>query len=135
MLRAPNRRAVAARRAGFTLLEVLVVVAILVILAGVASVSIFGQMEKAKVGAAKTSMKAIEKAYYSYYTTHGSWPENISVVASELEQGQAALVDPWGNPFTASVTDVQQPDGTSNQRPVITCQPPGGKPQIQVPEK
>ena len=49
--RAENR---AVRRAAFTLLEVLIVVAILVILASAASIALFRYLEDAKVGRAKT---------------------------------------------------------------------------------
>ena len=52
----------AARRAAFTLLEVLIVVAILVILASAASISLFRYLEDAKVGRAKTDMRVIEQA-------------------------------------------------------------------------
>jgi general secretion pathway protein G len=126
----------ATRRAGFTLLEVLVVVAILVILAGVASISIFRYMEDAKVGRAKADMQAIEKACKTFYTQHNEWPDpsNLAItIGPLLEQGQNALIDPWGNPYNVQVGEVPQPDGSSIQRVLITCQPPG-KPAIEYPE-
>lgn len=123
------------RRAAFTLLEVLVVVAILVILAGVASISIFRYMEDAKVGRAKSDMKTIEGAYKKYYSEKSEWPQDISLIAPQLEQGQAGLLDPWGNRYTVEIVEYQQDDGQTIQRPVVHCQPPGGKQPIQVPEK
>ena len=138
-VRASARRAKASRsvtrRAAFTLLEVLVVVAILVILAGAASIAIFRYMEDAKVGRAKNDMRIIEQAYKKYYMEHGSWPQAISEVAPQIEQGQAGLLDPWGQPYSVSIAQVQQTDGEYIQRPVVNCQPPGGKPPIQWPEK
>jgi general secretion pathway protein G len=127
----------ATRRAGFTLLEVLVVVAILVILAGVASISIFRYMEDAKVGRAKSDMRAIEGAIKTFYIQNGDWPpqDNLAAIAPLLEQGQVALVDPWGQPYTWELkTYADETDGTTKQRPVVYCQPPGGKPVITVPD-
>src|SRR5438067_8302609 len=109
MLPTAHRRRTAARRSAFTLLEVLVVVAILVILAGVASISIFRYMEDAKVGRARTDMQALEKAVKTYYTQHGDWPppdQLASAIGPLMDQGQAALVDPWGNQYTYEVATV-----------------------------
>jgi general secretion pathway protein G len=128
----------AARRAGFTLLEVLVVVAILVILAGVASISVFRYLEDAKVGAAKTSMQTLEQAVKKYYTENGEWPpnNNLQAVAPYLDQGTQALVDPWGGQYQLQIISFQdETDGTEKQRPQLMCQPKGNKPPVYWPTK
>lgn len=135
-VRDARRRATATRRAAFTLLEVLIVVAILVILASAASIALFRYLEDAKVGRAKNDMRVIEQAYKKYYMEHNlTWPENIQQIAPQLEQDQAGLIDPWGQMYHVDVVDVQQSDGQTVQRPVVKCQPPGNKPMIQWPEK
>ncbi|WP_439623661.1 prepilin-type N-terminal cleavage/methylation domain-containing protein [Gemmata sp.] len=124
----------AMRRAGFTLLEVLVVVAILVILAGVASISVFRYLEDAKVGRAKNDMLAIKKSYETFYTQQSRWPQDPSEVTPLLEQGAEAFQSPWpGVTYQATVEEVPQSDGTSIQRVYVMCQPPN-KPQIVVPD-
>jgi prepilin-type N-terminal cleavage/methylation domain-containing protein len=129
-----NARQQPTRRSGFTLLEVLVVVAILVILAGVASISVFQYLERAKVGRAKNDMLAIKKAYETFYTQNLRWPQDPSEVYSLLEQGQQAFQSPWPNViYQVQLQDMQQPDGTSTERPVVICQPPGQQ-QIIVPD-
>jgi len=125
----------AARRAAFTLLEVLIVVAILVILASAASISLFRYLEDAKVGRAKTDMRVIEQAYKKVYAEKGDWPQSIGEIAPQLEQGQEGLLDPWKQPYSVEIITVQQSDGQTMQRPLVKCQPPGGKPMIQWPEK
>lgn len=128
------RRRRAARRAGFTLLEVLVVVAILVILAGVASISVFKYLEKAKIGRAKADMETLVKAYKTYYTQNLRWPESPVEVTSLLEQGQEALRDPWGNAYQIQIVPTQAPDGTTLERPVATCTPANGEAAFSIPD-
>ncbi len=131
-----SARSRAMQRAGFTLLEVLVVVAILVILAGVASISIFRYMEDAKVGRAKADMQAIEKACKTYYTQNQEWPEQNNLeftIGPMLEQGANALIDPWGGRYSVTYGEVQQPDGSVIQRVLVMCEPKG-RPPIEYPE-
>ncbi len=126
----------ATRRAAFTLLEVLVVVAILVILAGVASISIFRYMEDAKVGRAKSDMRVIEQAYKKFYTENGEWPMQIDAIVPFLEQGQQGTLDPWQQRYTVEMVEyANEGDGQLIQRPIVRCQPPGNKPMIQWPDK
>lgn len=93
-------RPLAARsRAAFTLLEVLVVVAILVILAGVAGIYVFKYLDDAKKGRATMDMQALEMAYDTVTAKNGSPPESMAELTPYLKQGQAALLDPWGNQY------------------------------------
>jgi general secretion pathway protein G len=127
-----------ARRAAFTLLEVLIVVAILVILASAASFAYFRYLEDAKIGRAKADMKAIKTALDSYYIENGYFPEpdQIMVIAPKLEQGEAGLMDPWGRPYQFEIVDVQASDGTATRRVLVKCQPPDqNKPEITVPDR
>ena len=130
-----STRRKATRRAAFTLLEVLIVVAILVILASSASIALFRYLEDAKVGRAKNDMRVIEQAYKKYYMEKNQWPAQIGEISSQIEQGQAGLLDPWNQPYTVQVQPMAQDDGQSIERPIVYCQPPGGKPRIQWPEK
>jgi len=96
---------------GFTLLELLVVVAIIGLLAGYVGPRFFGQMGKAEVKTARAQIAALEKALDHYRLDIGRYPST--------EQGLAALVkkpageakwagpylqkdvppDPWGKAF------------------------------------
>lgn len=136
-LRTARQKAV--RRAGFTLLEVLVVVAILVILASVASISIFRYMEDAKVSRAKADMQALEKAAKTFYTQNGYWPDTsggwIEQLAPLTEQGANCAQSPWPGVLYQFAIDQQiGVDGQEIQRPYFICQPPG-KPEIVWPPR
>lgn len=101
-------------RAGFTLIELMVVIVILGLLAALVVPKLIGQSEKAKQTAAHVQMRSIEQALQLFKLDNGFYPAT--------EQGLAALVrapevgripknyrkggyidripnDPWGNPY------------------------------------
>ena len=121
----------ATRRSAFTLLEVLIVVAILVILAGSASIALFKYLEDAKVGRAQADMRQIEQSINKIYMESGGtqWPDmgQQAAVAANLQQGAAGLMSPWNTPYTWSIASYAAPDGTQTERPVVTCQSPKGQ--------
>jgi len=128
-----------ARRAAFTLLEVLIVVAILVILAGAASFAYFRYLEDAKVGRAKSDMRIIESALKKYYMENGTYPtpDNIMVLAPYLEQGQLGLQDPWGRAYSFQTNEVQDntsPDGGMRMQVLVICQGAPGRQPFTVPD-
>ena len=93
-----------ASRAGFTLVELLLVVAILATLATVVAVKFGGQGEQARIAATRTSINAIKTAVETYEIRMGRYPNSIDDLTSGtdsmpalLEKG--AINDSWGNPF------------------------------------
>lgn len=61
---------------GFTLLELLVTVAIVGILAAIAVPQLSSYRDKARVARVATEMRSFESAFYAYYADHGEWPED-----------------------------------------------------------
>src|SRR6266852_3698043 len=92
-------------RAGFTLMEVMVVVAILVVLAGTGGVIYINVLEGAKEDVARTQVKSIEAAAEMYRLNVGDYPENLAVLTTQMPNGKAAtleasaLFDPWGREY------------------------------------
>jgi general secretion pathway protein G len=74
------------RRRGFTLIEIMAVVIIMGLLAGIVGVAIFGQLDTARVNTTKTQMKQLEAALSFYQMDNGRFPST--------EQGLRALVEP-----------------------------------------
>ncbi len=90
--------------AGFTLVELLLVVAILGILAGVVAVNVSGHGERARIAATRQSIANIETAVRMYEVMHGTFPENLEQLTVGTEDTAAplkreSLVDSWGTPF------------------------------------
>jgi general secretion pathway protein G len=99
------------RSAGFTLLELLVVMVIIGLLAGYVAPKYFSQVGKSEIKTAQAQINSLEKALDTYRLDVGKYPST--------EQGLAALVtkpqnepkwqgpylsksvplDPWGQPY------------------------------------
>jgi len=120
MLPTPRRRA--ARRAAFTLLEVLVVVAILVILAGVGVVATTRYLEDARKSKAQLACQGISQAIDLYTknpaNTDAAPPGSLNDLLTPpfggtgyLKNGQQDLIDPWGQQY--QMQPYQQADGSS----------------------
>ena len=95
-----------AMRSGFTLIEILVAVAIIGILGTVATMSVTANIEKAKVTAAKEAVGNIKGAVMNYYLQHKKYPADLNALITAtgddepvLEGGEGALEDPWGTEF------------------------------------
>jgi general secretion pathway protein G len=93
------------RRTAFTLMEVLVVVAILVVLAGI-GVVVFRYLDDSKERIAKVQIKTLQSVIESFKITDasGDFPPNLEVLTQPLD-GKPALLDaekltdPWQRPY------------------------------------
>ncbi len=98
--------AVQTLRSGFTLIEILVAVAIIGILGTVATMSITSNLEKAKGTAAKEAVGNIKAAVVNYNLQNKKWPSDLTALITAkgdedpvLEGGEGALEDPWGTEY------------------------------------
>ena len=100
MNRKENKFVEAARR-GFTLVELLVVVAILGILGTIAIQNVTGHIAKTRITAAEAGVRAIQEACTTYYIQHKKLPSSLDQLIEGdepiLDGGEGALYDPWDN--------------------------------------
>lgn len=92
------------RRSAFTLMEVLVVVAIIFILASVSTVVVFRYLGESQEKIAKTAIKNIETACEAYKLSTGEYPQSLDLLTQPLNNKpaaleDAALIDPWQRPY------------------------------------
>lgn len=107
----PKANSIAIRSRGFTLLELLVVIVIIGLLAGLVAPRYFETVDKSKVKVVRAQMDTLSKVLEQYRLEVGTYPTQ--------EQGLAALMvqptgvkrwqgpylkkevpmDPWGNPY------------------------------------
>lgn len=96
---------------GFTLIEVMIVVAILGVLATLVVVSVGGQTDKANITAAKSNISTISKALDLYKLDNFRYPTTDEGLEALVEKPDSARnwpeggylkkipMDPWSNPF------------------------------------
>jgi general secretion pathway protein G len=99
-------------RGGFSLLELMLVLAIMGILMAVVAINLLGGGERAKITATKASLKTIKTQLSGYYLEHSSPPPDLMTlvtVTKVLEQGK--LKDGWGMDF------MYDPAGPTTDRP------------------
>jgi general secretion pathway protein G len=94
------------RRAAFTLMEMLVVVAIIVALAGIGGFYLMGALSSSQQSIAQTQCKGtLTTAVKTYYTRHHTWPASLQQLLQQDAKGPPiledvdALTDPWGNQY------------------------------------
>lgn len=97
--------AVMTEKRGFTLLEVLVVVAILSILASIVGVAVLKEPGRQKVKIARVQMETLNMALSHYYLRHGTYPTQT--------QGLMALVS---RPLVAPIPKDYPPEGYLDKR-------------------
>ena len=81
------------RREGLTLMELMIVMAIIGTLASIAVPSYINYKEKARIAAAIAEIRILEKQIKNYFVEKNDYPENLS------DLGKGIFIDPWGNPY------------------------------------
>lgn len=99
------------RRKGFTLIEILIVVAIIALLASLVAPRLFGKLETSKQKIAKTQINLIETALDMFRLDVGRYPttqEGLKVLwknPGNIPNWQGPYLkkpiekDPWGHPY------------------------------------
>ncbi len=108
-MKEPNRNR--RRRAGVTLIEMLVVVTIIALFAALVGPSLFKQSDKARITAARVQINNFRAALGQYKLDTGTFPtteQGLAALRVRPENanqwqgpylGQEVPVDPWGRPY------------------------------------
>ena len=94
-------------RAGFTLIEIMLVVVIIGILAGIAAVRFSGRVGQSQESAAKASVQSISLALSLYEIDNGKFPPSLDALITDPGGAlnwrgpylESRPSDPWGNEF------------------------------------
>jgi general secretion pathway protein G len=103
-------------RSGFTLIEILVVISIMAILAGLVALNVAERPAEARIAAAKVQIKTLNTALVVYKTEQGRYPTLAQGLAALVEkpavppvpkrypefgylEGNKVPLDPWNRPY------------------------------------
>lgn len=110
----PHRGARPAGRPGLTLIEIMVVVIVLGLLAGLVAPQILGRLTEARTETARTQLELIRVALDSYFLDNGRYPttaQGLQALRTAPTSGPAPASwrgpylrgdvpeDPWGRPY------------------------------------
>lgn len=115
------------RRSGFTLIEIMAVVIIIGLLAGIVGVAVFGQLGSARVSTTRAQIKNLESALAFYQMENGSFPTTDQGLQALVRkptlapeprnwrqggylQGGSVPKDAWGNDFQYLSPGQHNPD-------------------------
>jgi general secretion pathway protein G len=92
------------KRSGFTLIEIILVVVIIGILAGIAIPKLGGKSEKAMIAQAQANITSIGMAIQEYEIMNGDYPASLDALLDESKGGpymekKVIPTDPWGTPY------------------------------------
>jgi general secretion pathway protein G len=93
-------------QAGFTLMELMIVIVILGMLAAIVAPRMIGATDDAKVASAKTQINAFKMALNMYKLEFGTYPTTGEGLQALVTNGKKNFLeqdsvpnDPWGNPY------------------------------------
>ena len=113
----------ATRHRAHAMMDLPIVVAILVVLAAVSSMSVSCYLGYAKADKARLDMKTLETAYKSAVSaSKQKQPSYPADIIPFLEQGSGGLIDPWDKQYQMRL--IQTTDGP---RPQFFTFAPGGE--------
>ena len=100
------------KQSGFTLVELLLVLVILALIAGLVLPGIIGKAESAKAKAASSQISRISMSVESFYLDTGNTPSSLDQLVNEPSGANgwngpyiknSLLKDPWGQPYKYTV--------------------------------
>lgn len=92
------------RRAGMTLVEIMVVITILGLIIGVVGVSVVSYLRDAEKGVAAAQIKNLKTAVQRYRQKQSQFPQSIEEVAEFMEDKKIPK-DPWNEPYIYQIRD------------------------------
>ena len=94
---------------GFTLVELLVVMAIIAVLSGIGIISFMSSQQKARDAKRKADLRNLSGALEAFYNDHGQYPRDVDGLIGGCGDSSTISTSPtgcaWGNPFKLSDKD------------------------------
>lgn len=124
------------RQSGFTLIEIMIVLAIVGILFSFVGVGVMKQFKKAKIDSAKIQIASFEQGLQAYYLAHNYYPSTAQTLEALVKKPSVGKVpDNWQGPYLSKNSVPKDPFGNpyrytsdNQQEYKITSDGPDGEP-------
>lgn len=123
-------------QSGFTLIEIMIVLAIVGILFSFVGVGVMKKFKEAKVQSARIQIAALEQGLQAYYLAHNYYPSTAQGLDALVKKPSVGKVpDNWQGPYLSKNTVPKDPFGNAyrytsenQQEYKITSDGPDGEP-------
>jgi len=99
------------RAAGFSLIEIMVALAIVAFIGAGVAVVVNKALNNAKIKVAKERIKEISQGVTTYMIDSNNCPKGMDDLVSQKYVARASAKDPWGKDFILRCPGTQDPDG------------------------
>jgi general secretion pathway protein G len=106
---AAREPAAARRRRGFTVIEIMLAVAIIGVTAVVALPAYANYRERVRIAQAVTDIKGVEAQIKSYSLDNRALPNSLADI------GRGGMLDPWGNPYQYTNLETAKGNGSARK--------------------
>ena len=110
MSRRQERRRRRDRSSGFTMLEIMIVIAIIAALGAGVGVVVFNNFKKAQVKIAKQRVGEVMQGVTQYMIENNSCPRSMDDLVGQKYVTKQAAKDPWGKDFTLRCPGQKDPE-------------------------
>lgn len=118
-------------RAGFTMVELMIVIVIIGLLAGVLAPAVNGALKKARKGTVKTTVMNIKSGILKYESELTKYPSSLKDLIKRPKSGDERVTKKWDGPYFGDDLDEMPEDAWGNKF-VYKLNAPGTKPPYQL---
>lgn len=119
------RTALRASRSGFSLIEIVIAVAIIALVAGLAVPRVMTYLRQARVKSTRVAMKGVQDAIQSFNMDTGSYPASLSDL--KARPSDERIAKRWDGPYLSG-----DPNDAWGTEFVYTLRPKGSQPPYEL---
>jgi len=114
-------------RAGFSLMELMIVIMIIGLLGGVLAPALNNALKKAKKNTTVATMSTLKKGINQYKNEIGQYPETLKNLISKPKSGDERVTKKWDGPYVGDEGIEEVPEDAWNNKFHYKVTPPPAK--------